>query len=301
MDPIGVLKSLWTYRWFVLPAILLTLGVAAYVYALGPRSYESTISYALVNPDVPSEADIEREPALAQLNGDNPYLRSTDPNLVANVVITRLKSPATAAYLEDTGLSRDFSVAPGVGGSGFIVEITGVGSTPEQSVGTSAALGEMFERELRTIQEINGADERYLFTSLVVAQADLATEQFSSRLRAVVIVMVGGIVLVFGAVSLGRSIDAVRVRRRLRAESDAELLGEDDHSEGAEVESSGPQTAVADEPSPDGSELVDREMDDESDGYDLDQPGEADRPDEPDSLDDPDADARELELPGARR
>lgn len=308
MDPTGVLKSIWKHRWYVLPAVLITLGVAAYVLALGPRSYESTISYALVNPDVPTEADIERDPALAQLNGDNPYLRSTDPNLVANVVITRLKAPATAAYLEDTGLSNDFSVAPGVGGSGFIVEITGVGSSPEQSVGTSAALGAMFERELRTIQKVNGADDRFLFTSLVVAQADQATEQFSSRLRAVVIVLVGGIVLMFGAVSVGRSVDAAQARRRQRAEHDAARLCNSEPSlqgepgprleAGAEAD-----VSEADRPEPDG----------EPDGYDLDQPGEADRPEEPDSLGDPDPDLdpeadvgpdlgdREFELPRARR
>ncbi|MDQ0894279.1 chain-length determining protein [Agromyces ramosus] len=217
MDPTAVLKSLWRYRWYVLPAVLITIGVALYVFMLGPRAYESTISYALVNPDVPTEADIERDPGLAQLNGDNPYLRSTDPNLVANVVITRLNAPATGEYLEDVGLSSDYEVSPGVGGSGFIVQITGVGSSRAQSLATSRTLGEMFESELQTIQTVNGADERFLFTSIVVAQPDRATEQFASRLRSVIVVLIGGVILVFGAVSIGRGVDAVRARRALQA------------------------------------------------------------------------------------
>ena len=222
MDPTAVLKSVWRYRWYVLPAVLITIGVALFMFALGPRTYESTVSYALVNPDVPTEADIERDPALAQLNGDNPYLRSTDPNLVANVVITRLNAAATGEYLEGVGLSSDYEVSPGVGGSGFIVQITAVGSSRAQSLETSKALGGMFESELLAIQSVNGADARFLFTSIVVAQPDRAAEQFSSRLRSVIIVLIGGVILVFGAVSLGRGIDAARARRKVRADAAAE-------------------------------------------------------------------------------
>lgn len=226
MDPTEVLKSLWRYRWYVLPAVLITLAVAFYVYTLGPRAYESTISYALVNPDVPTEADIERDPGLALLNGDNPYLRSTDPGLVANVVITRLNAPATGEYLQSIGLSDDYQASPGIGGSSFIVQITAVGSSPVQSIRTSRVLGLMFERELLAIQTVYGADSRFLFTSIVVAEPDRATEQFSSRLRSVIVVFLGGVILVFGAVSLGRSISAVRDRRRadaaLRAAMEAE-------------------------------------------------------------------------------
>lgn len=304
MEPTGVLSSLWRYRWYVLPALLITLGVAAYVYALGPRSYESTVSYALVNPDVPTEADIEREPALAQLNGDNPYLRSTDPNLVANVVITRLLSPVTADYLEDVGLSGDYSVSPGVGGSGFIVQITGVGETAEQSLATSNALGKMFEQELRSIQLVNGADDRFLFTSLVVSQADRATEQFSSRLRAVVIVLVGGIVLVFGAVSLGRAIDASRERRRQLAEAIAEAEAEaaalsepDSEDEAARIAGDGRPSGPVRPSEWDrsgGPHALPVELDE------FDWPQITDDPSElrgPHSLEDPVLDLREPELP----
>lgn len=219
MDPTAVMKSLWRYRWYVVPALLITLAVAGYMYALGPRAYESTISYALVNPDVPTEAEIERDPALDQLNDDNPYLRSTDPNLVANVVITRLNANATMDYLEGRGLSPDYDVSPGVGGSGFIVQVTGVGNTPLQSIRTSRVLGQLFERELNSIQTVNGADQRYLFTSIVVAEPERATEQFSSRLRSVIVVLAGGVILVFGAVSLGRGVDAARERRAQRKEA----------------------------------------------------------------------------------
>ncbi|MET4159269.1 chain-length determining protein [Agromyces sp. PvR057] len=288
MDPTGVLKSLWRYRWYVVPALLITFAVAAYVYFLGPRLYESTISYALVNPDVPTEADIERQPSLAKLNGDNPYLRSTDPNLVANVVITRLQAPATAAYLEDAGLGREFTVEPGVGGSGYIVEISGVGSTAQQSLRTSSALGVMFERELRSIQLVNGADDRFLFTSLVVAEPDRASEQFSSRLRSIVIVLAGGAVLVFAAVSLGRGVDATRARRRRRSEARARAEAEAAAAEAAAVAAAA--VAVGTDTTPAASGLDD-----------LYAPFRLDWVDDVPALDDADDEVHELDRPPSRR
>ncbi|MEJ3405285.1 chain-length determining protein [Rathayibacter sp. YIM 133350] len=214
MDPLSVVRALWRYKWLVLPTLVIAVAAACYVYFLGPRAYESTMSYAVVNPQIPTEAEIEEHPELGNLNSDNPYLRSTDPNLIANVVMTRLNSPGTAQELKDAGLGTEFTVSPGIGGSGLIVRITGVGSSPEQSIETTTQLGKFFERELSSVQKINGADDRYLFTSLVVAYPDEATEQFSSRLRAVVVVGVAGIVLLFGAVSLGRWLDRGRARRR---------------------------------------------------------------------------------------
>jgi hypothetical protein len=218
MDPLAVIRTLWRVKWFAIPAILLTIGAAVAVYLYGPRTYESTVSYALVNPKLPSEAEIELDPGLADLNADNPYLRSSDPNLVANVVITRLNAPATKEHLEDLGLATEFLASPGVGGGGLIVSITASGETEAQSLATISELGTMFEENLRAVQIVNGAEDRFLFTSIVVAAPDRATEKLSSRIRTVIMVSLAGVILTFGAVSLGTWVESSKANRRRRAE-----------------------------------------------------------------------------------
>jgi len=225
MDPLAVIRTIWRMKWFALPAILLTIAAAAGVYLYGPRTYESSISYALVNPKIPSEKEIDLDPSLNQLNSDNPYLRSSDPNLIANVVITRLNSPGTADYLKQQGLGTEFLANPGVGGAGLIVSISASGDTEEQSIATIHELGSMFEQNLRTIQTVNGADDRYLFTSIVVAEPDRATEKLSSRVRTVIMVALAGVILIFGSISLGTWVESSKKARRQR-KSDAQVAEE---------------------------------------------------------------------------
>lgn len=212
MDPIEVLRRIWQQRRLAIPAFLITVVAAGAVFLYGPRDYESTASYAVVSPDVPTDKQIEADPTLANLSSNNPYLRSSDPSLVTGVVITQLNSPSTADYLESMGLGTDFTVEPSISGSGFIATITGTGETPAESLATTEELGTMLVATLRQIQTVNGADERYLYTAIQASTPDRATEKISSRLRAVIIVAVLGVVLIFGSVSLGSALSARRNR-----------------------------------------------------------------------------------------
>jgi uncharacterized protein involved in exopolysaccharide biosynthesis len=216
MDPMEVLRRLWQQRWFALPAVLIAVVASVLVFAYGPRDYESTASYAVVNPNIPTNEQITADPALGKLNSNNPYLRSPDPSLVASVVMTQLNAPSTQDFLKSKGLGTTYTVAPDVSGSGFIATITGTGGTPAQSIATTKELGSMFISNLHQVQTVNGADDRYLYTALLVAAPDRATEKISSRLRTVVIVAVVGIILIFGSVSLGSALSA-RSRRRKQA------------------------------------------------------------------------------------
>ena len=217
MDPIEVLRRLWQQRRFALPATLIAVIAAALTFAYGPRDYESTADYAVVNPNIPTSAQILADPTLGTLNSNNPYLRSPDPSLVASVVTTQLNAPSTADILKSMGLGTTYTVAPSVNGSGFIVEITGTGGTPAQSLATTKELGSMFVSNLRGIQTVNGADEHYLYTAILASPPDRATEKISSRLRTVIIVAVIGVILIFGSVSLGSSLSARRRRREQAA------------------------------------------------------------------------------------
>jgi hypothetical protein len=214
MDPVSVFRTLWRQRWYVLPALVITLVAAGYVLQYGPRQYESTISYALVNPDVPTEAEMEAQPELQEVNSDNPFLRASNPTLITDVMVTRLSSADTADALEARGLSPDYTVARGGVGNGFVLDITGVGGNPDAARDTKAALGAMLIDDLRVVQEVNGADPSYHFKALLIADSTKATEQISSRLRTVIGTMLAGGILVFASVSFGEWAAASRTRRR---------------------------------------------------------------------------------------
>jgi hypothetical protein len=214
MDPIAVLKTYWRYKFWVLPVLLVTLFAGAYVYQLGPRTYESSMSVAIVNPPIPSERELEKKPELDALNKDNPYLRSADPSLITDVIVKMLNSSTTAEDVEAAGLGPEYTVGQGVNSNGFVIDIAGVSKTPESAVKTATLLGQFLERDLREAQKVYGADDSYLYTSLVIAPPDKPTEQFSSRLRSLIVVVLGGGILSFGAVSLGSSIARLKEGRQ---------------------------------------------------------------------------------------
>ncbi|MCX2750278.1 hypothetical protein OOZ51_21085 [Arthrobacter sp. MI7-26] len=172
----------------------------------------------MINPDIPTQLDIAKNPELEKLNSKNPYLRSSDPSLIVQVLLTRLNDSSVADLLKEQGLSSDYTVSRGVGGiNGFLVDITGIADTPEKSFATTRTLGSMLEKDLHDAQKVNGADDSYLFSSILVAPPDKATEQFSSRLRSLIAVFLAGVVLMFGGVSIAHSVSVSRNRRGGRA------------------------------------------------------------------------------------
>lgn len=214
MDPVSVLKVLWQHRVIAIVVLVLTAGGAAAAYYLTPRVFEATASYALVNPDVPSSEEIQKDPALALLNSDNPFLRSSDASLIAQVMVTKLNSEAVADGLEAQGLSTNFEVAQGGSyGPGLLIDIKGEGETERSAIKSVTVLGEMLDYELYAIQKVNDADDTYLYEALPIAAPDRAIEQYSDRLRLVIVVAVGGFGVLFATVALARSIDLARVRR----------------------------------------------------------------------------------------
>lgn len=214
MNPTEVLRTLWQHRLVSIPVLLLTLASALYIFQFAPRSYETSSTYAMINPDIPTQLDMVKNPQLGKLNSKNPYLRSSDPSLIVQIILTRLNDGSVADKLKEQGLSSDYTVSRGIGGiNGFLVDITGVADTPEKSFATTRALGSLLEKDLREAQKVNGADDTYLFTSILVAPPDKATEQFSSRLRSLIAVFLTGMVLMFGAVSIAHSVTVSRRRR----------------------------------------------------------------------------------------
>jgi hypothetical protein len=182
---------------------------------VAPRTYEAGMMYALVTPKVPTATEIEEDPSLGRLNSDNPYLRSSDNSLLSQVLVAKMGTPEIGAALQASGLGTEYRVAQAsTFGSGMLLQITASGDTPEIAVATANKLGEEFVTVLRDAQTINGADERFLFSALQVDGPGPAKEVVSSRLRAVIMTGVGGLVGLFGLVSVARSWEIARDRKR---------------------------------------------------------------------------------------
>ena len=128
MDPISVLKTLWRHKWAALPMALLTIIACVYVMFFAQRTYEATMTYALLSPKTPTEAELRAQPELAAINGDNPYLRSGDRALLAQVLITKLGAQETAEQLTSLGLGAEYTVGQSLSsGSGMLARDFGVG------------------------------------------------------------------------------------------------------------------------------------------------------------------------------
>ena len=214
MDPISVLKTLWRHKWAALPMALLTIVACIYVMFFAQRTYEATMTYALLSPKTPTEAEFRAQPELAAINGDNPYLRSGDRALLAQVLITKLGAQETAEQLKSLGLGAEYTVGQSLSsGSGMLLEIAASGDSPAQAVDTATELGKRLDTTLHEVQTIKGADDSYLYSALAIDGPGQASEIFSSRLRTLIIVAVAGALLLFVSVSVARSVELARARR----------------------------------------------------------------------------------------
>ncbi|WP_020107877.1 hypothetical protein [Nocardia sp. 348MFTsu5.1] len=220
MNPLSLFKTLWAHKLIAIPMVLLIVGACGYALFFGPRSYESSASYVLITPGMPSESQMEADPSLAQ-KADNPYLRAVDPSLAAQVVVARLGAADIGDALVGANLSADYAVLPASEfGSGQIIRVSSSADTPEKAEATTARLGEMLESELRSIQVKNGGDPSYYLTAQAITSPAAAVERVSSRLRTVAFIGIAGVVLLFGAVSFARALDDRRRRDDGRHEMD---------------------------------------------------------------------------------
>lgn len=227
MDPLTMLNTLWRHKWVVSPIVLVTLLACAYMFLFAPRTYEATVTYALTAPDVPSSFQLEHDAELAKLNANNPYLRSSDSSLLTQVVIAKLSDPAYVEKLKSSGFTTEFKIAPVASLGMGLVSISANAESESQSESTARLIGDQFSATLRDVQKVNGADDRYLFTPILVRGPGPAQELFSNRLRSAIMVGIAGAVVLFGAVSMAQSLVIRRQRRRLEQASKAILTTAD--------------------------------------------------------------------------
>lgn len=223
MYPSSVFKVLWQFKWVTLTVVLLTALAASYVLLFAGHTYRATMTYAIITPKTLTAAELQEKPELSKLNSDNPYLRSPDSMLLSQVLITKLSAPEIRDDLTKNGLSADYVISQPIRdpsqaswGPGMLWQLTATAATPEVASRSAEVLGDRLMVTLRDMQKINGADDLYLASALSIGGPPVAQEDATDQLRSVIALILGGGVILFGAVSVARRIYLDKERRLAR-------------------------------------------------------------------------------------
>ena len=208
-----ILRKLRRYWFVTLPIIALTLLGAFYVIAIKAPEYKVSSSYVLINPPPPpTPDDIARNPALGRINPNNPYTRFSDQSVIVSLMSSSLSADAARQQLVKDGADPRYTVSPDLqlGYSSLVIQIDGLGSTPEAAVHTAQLVGAALTRQLDRAQASQGVDPRYRIKAQQVVAPDSPTQQLSSTLRPLVgVLAIGGILLLL-AVSATEALTTLR-------------------------------------------------------------------------------------------
>jgi capsular polysaccharide biosynthesis protein len=155
MDLLALFHGVLRHKLIVLVVLLLTaLGDAYVMLGIAPQ-YESQAQYVLINPPaLPTDSDIARDPSLAKLNTNNPYLRLPNPSVVVDVLAQRVSGDAVRKALIQAGADRDYQVTSTAAiGSGMVVQIVGTGRSPAEASRTLDLVSTRMQRELHDMQK----------------------------------------------------------------------------------------------------------------------------------------------------
>ena len=225
MDLLRILRKIWRYRLITLPVIALTLLGAFYEIAIKAPVYKVSSSYVLINPPLPPTPDeIARNPALGRINPNNPYTRFSDQSVIVSLVSSSLSADAARQQLVNQGADPRYTVSPDLqlGYSSLVVQVEGVGSTPQAAVHTAELVGAALTGELDRMQASQGVDPHYRIKTQQVVPPASPTQQVSSKLRPLVGVLAIGVILLLIAVSAAEALETLRAEwsGRRRPEGD---------------------------------------------------------------------------------
>jgi hypothetical protein len=218
MSLLLILRKIWKYKLFTVPLVALVLAGAFYVAVATAPTYEASSTYILeYPPPPPSDAQIAANPALANVKADNPYTRFSDQNVLVQVLSSRLNSEEGRKSLVAQGADPNYTVSPSpeLGFSAPILQITGIGTSPQGAIDTANLVGRAAARELDRMQETRNVDDTYRIKAEPVVAAHDAKLKASGKLRALVGVLALGTVMLFIVVSV---LDALSVLRSEWAE-----------------------------------------------------------------------------------
>ncbi|MGY1831479.1 hypothetical protein ACI8AA_13790 [Geodermatophilus sp. SYSU D01180] len=210
MDLFAILRSIRRHWLVTALVVTLTSAAGAWLLLVMPRDYEAHASYVLVNPaPPPTDAQIERDPSLAAVNRNNPYLRFANEGTVGQVLSARMSGGTVRDALVAQGADADYTIGPSPT-SAQIVDIVGTGTSSAEAEQTLALVSERMEAELVALQRVYGADDSALITPLAVADPTPGSVVLSGTIRSLVGVVGAGVILLFAAISIAEGRAALR-------------------------------------------------------------------------------------------
>jgi hypothetical protein len=184
-----------------------------------PPQYESQAQFVLIAPPPPpSDTEIQRDASLAKINTNNPYLRLPNPSVVVDILAQRVSGETVRRKLVSEGADLSYQVtSTNAVGSGLVISITGTGHSDAEARRTLDLVTARTKSELRDMQTINGANEKYLFKALPINPPTNPIRKVTGTYRSLMAVCAAGVVLLFAWISLAEAIGPRK--RRLRSES----------------------------------------------------------------------------------
>ncbi len=199
LDLMSLVRAMGRY-WIATALVLLaTFGGAGAALVLVPPQYEASASYLLVRPPAPpTAADIARDPTLAIVKWDNPYVRYGNDSVILEVVARRVSGEQTRGDVVRGGGDDRYEVTLSrMFGSNSVVVVTSKASSQTSALATLRLVGDATAEVLDGVQAAEDVDPSYRFTVRAIETPDTARRIIAGTLRTMVaIVAIGAITLV---------------------------------------------------------------------------------------------------------
>lgn len=218
MDLFAIAGAMWRYKIATLPIVLLTLLGLFYILEIEPPTYEAKASVLLTNPpNPPSASQIAADPKLARVNTNNPLASLGNLDLVADVVIEVVSSPASKQSLVQVGVNPNYQLTlDSAYGSPPAINITGVGSNAPEAIQSAQLLADAVSQGLLKLQQNQHINSGYMIDSIEYVKPTTASVSSSGKLRTLIAVFGVGIILLLVAVSIAQMLE---IRRKNRSRS----------------------------------------------------------------------------------
>jgi hypothetical protein len=226
MNIFSIVRSIWRHKWAAIPVIVLTVIAMAYVSVGKPVSYSAKAYMLLENaPLVTQTVNKDGGPPV----GYNPVASLENLTQVGDVLSQMVTTPAEEAKIEKKGAGAGYLVVPDNSlETPPILDITGVGSSPQQAIRSTQLISTEIQLQLYQLQVSQNVNKPYLIQSVEYVKPTTAAKS-ATRLQPAIVVLVVGLIVLLVAVSASQSI---QLRRMLKRRSKLRAAGEGPVAEG---------------------------------------------------------------------
>ena len=212
MDLVSIARAIWRHKLAAVLVIILTALASLYVVKIKPAVYQVSSSILLANPPPSAtKSQIAANPALRNASSYNTFTSYGTLSVIAQAVIDSLTSVPSQSALVKLGIDPAYQVALTAATNEPtgppIIDITSFGETPQQAIRGANLLISATKSELYQLQKSDGVDNFYMVKAIDIVKPAQAKESSSRKLRSLVAVLGGGLILLLVVLSLTDALD----------------------------------------------------------------------------------------------